>query len=220
MFPGGVLDKADYSSEWLTLFNTNVQRSSEPFSSLNTSPKRLPIYSAIPNSAIPGEVAFRICAIREMFEESGVILARAKSDVGIVADLLPGSFQPSVKWLPKDTLQYWRSKIHANAEEFLSFCRFATSQLFIKLMLYMFTCTFNVSISHKDMGKLYSTKLSLYCTCREFDCVPDIWSLIEWSNWLTPRNYHRRYDTVFYFCCPTQKPLTYPDITEVSLAEV
>ncbi|CAI8055882.1 Nucleoside diphosphate-linked moiety X motif 19 [Geodia barretti] len=45
--------------------------------------------------------------------------------------------------------------------------------------------------------------------CSELRCVPDIWSLLEWSDWLTPRNFHIRYDSVFYLCVlDTLPPIT------------
>ena len=122
-----MLDKADYSSEWLKLFQeATTQANPDPFSSLLPPSQswRLPMYQNFPTSSVvPGEVAFRICAIRELFEESGVLLARRKKDVAMVADLLPGSFQPAVKMLPWDTLNRWRVKIHNDSYEFASFCK-------------------------------------------------------------------------------------------------
>ena len=56
--------------------------------------------------------------------------------------------------------------------------------------------------------------------CRELHCLPDIWSLVEWSDWLTPRNLGRRYDTVFYLCCCETTPPINPDGTEVVDAQV
>ncbi len=35
--------------------------------------------------------------------------------------------------------------------------------------------------------------------------MPAIWSLIEWSNWLTPSNFGSRYDTVFYVVCSEER---------------
>jgi len=60
----------------------------------------------------------------------------------------------------------------------------------------------------------------LLCVAREIRCVPDIWSLIEWSNWLTPENISRRYDTIFYLCCLEGKPSPTFNPSEVSKAEV
>ena len=86
---------------------------------------RLPLYNTIPNDidCIQGEIAFRICAIREMFEEAGVLLARDTSDVDTVFDLLPGSFRPAVKLLPIPLREQWRERVHSNAEEFITMCR-------------------------------------------------------------------------------------------------
>jgi nucleoside diphosphate-linked moiety X motif protein 19 len=50
----------------------------------------------------------------------------------------------------------------------------------------------------------------------ELNCVPDVSSLIEWSNWLTPFNSPRRYDTIFYLACLNTKPPCFPDSSEVS----
>jgi len=58
------------------------------------------------------------------------------------------------------------------------------------------------------------------CIYRELHCVPDIWSLVEWSDWLTPRNLGRRYDTVFYLCCCETTPPISPDGTEVMDTQV
>ena len=62
--------------------------------------------------------------------------------------------------------------------------------------------------------------LHLKCQSRELECVPDIWSLIEWSDWLTPRNSKRRYDTVFYMTFVETKPPATPDGAEVMSATV
>jgi nucleoside diphosphate-linked moiety X motif protein 19 len=50
--------------------------------------------------------------------------------------------------------------------------------------------------------------------CEHFDAVPDVWSLVEWSNWLTPvmnqveapLKKPRRFDTMFFLCCLNNKP--------------
>ena len=50
--------------------------------------------------------------------------------------------------------------------------------------------------------------------------MPDIWSLIESSDWLTPRNYSRRFDTIFYTCYSEKKPESSPDQAEVTKTKV
>ena len=55
---------------------------------------------------------------------------------------------------------------------------------------------------------------------RELQCVPDVWSLVEWSNWLTPESLPRRYDTVFYLCCINERPTATPENEEIIRTEV
>uniref|UniRef100_K7G2E0 Nudix hydrolase 19 n=1 Tax=Pelodiscus sinensis TaxID=13735 RepID=K7G2E0_PELSI len=57
--------------------------------------------------------------------------------------------------------------------------------------------------------------------CRDLRCVPNIWALHEWGNWLTPvlraGRGGRRYDTAFYLCCLEERPLhTSQDEQEVT----
>jgi nucleoside diphosphate-linked moiety X motif protein 19 len=42
--------------------------------------------------------------------------------------------------------------------------------------------------------------------CRHFECYPDIWSLQEWSNWLTPNHFTKRFNTVFFLITIDQMP--------------
>ena len=70
------------------------------------------------------------------------------------------------------------------------------------------------------MIKLFVTSLFISVLFRELQCFPDVWSLIEWSDWLTPRNSKRRYDTVFYMCFVETKPSASPDGIEVKSAIV
>ena len=87
-------------------------------------PCRLPSYETIPPDApVPGEVAFRICAVREIFEEAGVLLVRDFSQVSGCLELLPGSFKPSVKQLPGEVLKDWMERVHNDAGEFVRMCR-------------------------------------------------------------------------------------------------
>lgn len=59
---------------------------------------------------IPSDVAFRICAIRETFEESGVLLWKSLlGDKNINVDM--------------DDIQTWRKEVYADASKFLTMCR-------------------------------------------------------------------------------------------------
>ena len=88
----------------------------------------MPLYNEVAGTPVKGEIAFRICAIRETFEEAGVLLARDWSDASRVVEFLPGTFSPSVKELPEAVREEWRERIHENAEEFLTMCRYEYMQ--------------------------------------------------------------------------------------------
>ena len=46
-------------------------------------------------------------------------------------------------------------------------------------------------------------------------CVPDVWSLSEWSNWKTPASLPRQYDTMFYTCFIDKEPAVHVDKQEI-----
>ena len=76
----------------------------------------------MPEGPILGEIALRICAIRELFEEAGVLLARESGRVADIVGCLPGTFPPAVKTLTSVEMNYWRERVHNDAEEFLNLC--------------------------------------------------------------------------------------------------
>lgn len=57
--------------------------------------------------------------------------------------------------------------------------------------------------------------------CLKLNQCPDIWSLYEWSNWLTPISVgHKRFDTIFYVCCLENIPKVIIDNREVTNLKV
>jgi len=83
--------QADFSRNWLDLYRSVDPTFINHFNSLcvkQDDSLRPPIFSPDENSTadIPKEVAYRICAIRETFEESGVLILRGPLNVGDNAD--------------------------------------------------------------------------------------------------------------------------------------
>ena len=123
---------ADSSPEWLPLFHRlsgeGTHAIGDPFHPIlalrktSHSRQRLPLYGEVPEGQVLGEVAFRICAIREVFEEAGILLARQAGEMAEVSKWLPGTFPPAVKTLESGELDHWRERVHNNAEEFLNLC--------------------------------------------------------------------------------------------------
>jgi len=52
--------------------------------------------------------------------------------------------------------------------------------------------------------------------CRHFGCYPDIWSLQEWSNWLTPSDYTKRFNTIFFLATLDQMPTVASSSNEIN----
>ena len=120
MFPGGVLDKADTSTEWLELYQQSfAQLGKSGFSTiLDMKGPRPPIFQKSHNG-MPSELALRICVIRETFEESGVLLL--KSFATSSSQLMSGC---------GTALQGWRERIHDDASKFLLMCRWVLGAIF------------------------------------------------------------------------------------------
>lgn len=173
---------SDFSAKWLSVFQklgAEIQqalfmRLSEGASSAAPmfSRERDPAFSTIPS-----EVAFRICAIRETFEESGVLLAlpvdqsRCQLNSFLVQN---ASASPSSLYTNVSVIKAWRQRVNNDPDEFLNMCL-------------------------------------------ELDLVPEIWSLYEWANWLTPARADpkwKRFDTAFFICCVDHKPEAVEDAAE------
>lgn len=176
VFPGGLVDPSDFSPEWLQLFA--AFRHLPQFGLATVKQLHLarpPIFATDRKqlgSPIPGDVAFRICAVRETFEESGVLLVVPSEEAG------PGK-GVSDRWDSR-LIAKWRSLVLENPQHFIRMCR-------------------------------------------ELECVPNIWALYEWGNWLTPlrgSGQQRRYDTAFYICCLQDIPDTLQDQKEIEHCKV
>lgn len=187
VFPGGLVDASDFSSEWQEVFQSFTKAPNYGIGVVKQpADTRPPIFAtdrAQLGSPIPGDVAFRICAVRETFEESGVLLAVPKHEESGIRvrtdDARDGDPQLSLTTLSglwdRDVLSKWRSLVIGNSANFIKMCK-------------------------------------------ELQCLPNIWALHEWGNWLTPAGKYskqRRYDTAFYICCLRDTPHTLHDDKEI-----
>lgn len=166
VFPGGVTSPSDADLKWHNLyssfgFDTNSFTSLSP----NTS-NRPQIFKFRPNE-LPKEVSLRITAIRETFEECGILLCKQSRE-----DKREDFGWAQYMNISENELYNWQTRVHNDAREF-------------------------------------------YTLCENFNCYPDLWSLYEWSNWLTPTVFSERYDTAFYLACVSTVPQTICEVKEI-----
>lgn len=180
VFPGGVIEPADADLKWREFF-ARFGLDSDTLASLIPRTVTRPQIFRPQQNELPREISLRITAIRETFEECGVLVCRRKDSAPttwaqhvsregnrVIADLFT-SFVSGITTaivlllVPDNELKVWRTKVHDNAAEFFKLCE-------------------------------------------RFECYPDLWTLREWSNWLTPTSLKRRYDTAFYLACMSTIP--------------
>jgi len=174
VFPGGVSSSADFSSGWLDYFQSHGFHKTDLEQIVLKEGTDRPFLLQGKEEIVARDIAFRLTAIRETFEESGILLHHCKnSKEGTLAH----NFQS------QDEIEVMRKRVHKDPEQMLN----------------------------------------LY---KELELVPDIWNLLEWSDWLTPVNLHeqgaRRFDTLFYLACLPELPHTIlenREITAVSWTE-
>ncbi|XP_066100151.1 acyl-coenzyme A diphosphatase NUDT19 isoform X1 [Saccopteryx bilineata] len=122
VFPGGVVDAADSSPDWLGLFAPHHR---PPYFGLSPAPfprTTFPVLwptgpdaAKLDRAALPDDIALRICAIRETFEEAGVLLLRPRTS--LAPELQPGRALPA-----PENVDDWRERVHRDPHHFLRLC--------------------------------------------------------------------------------------------------
>lgn len=121
-FPGGHIDLADFGAAWWKVFNecgfsrgelrkTFVKGDHVPRPPILVGPKILESESKAKDFLWP-EIALKIAAIRETFEETGILIARGKRDYG-------NESMPSYESLAAQVdLKDWQQRVHVDASVF------------------------------------------------------------------------------------------------------
>jgi nucleoside diphosphate-linked moiety X motif protein 19 len=193
VFPGGALSPVDSSPKWAELYKKvlpEIDLSKLEFMSKNAHIP--PIYesdSSVEASGLSKQVIFRLTAIRETFEEVGILLAKRAANVrsegkpsSESVDKSGLASAPNVEFdelRDRKNVTAWQKRIQKNPDEFLRLCE-------------------------------------------ELDCVPDLWALSEWSNWMTPTIFKAkaRFDVMFYMTVFSRMPTVVFDTHEVAGAQV
>ncbi|XP_053934749.1 acyl-coenzyme A diphosphatase NUDT19 isoform X2 [Cuculus canorus] len=108
VFPGGLAEPDDFSAEWLELLPPPPRCGLRAVKPPPPGCDRAPLFSAERGSALPGDVALRLCALREAFEEAGVLLS------------VP---ERGAEALPEAELREWRRRVREEPRGFLQLCR-------------------------------------------------------------------------------------------------
>lgn len=127
VFPGGLVDSSDFSSDWLEIFRSFSNTPSFGLRSVKQKAEtRPPIFATDRlqlGSPIPGEVAFRICALRETFEESGLLLVVPKSEENQLRKRIDEATVHAIHGMCPDEIKTWQSLVNQNPTNFIKMCR-------------------------------------------------------------------------------------------------
>lgn len=126
VFPGGLVDPSDFSGEWLDVFGEGPPLFG--LRGVRQAPEtRPPIFATDRvklGSPIPGEVAFRICALRETFEESGVLIAVPQEEGPRSTHLCSAHQVPDeVPDICRSELSRWRTLVNEDPSNFVRMCK-------------------------------------------------------------------------------------------------
>ena len=115
VFPGGVISHADFDPRWHDLFKKVTGQGLFNPGSLfvDRNYKTEMFHVERPQSLLPPQIAFRLCAIRETFEECGILLVTKKS---VSKALVTAETKYTLN------LANWRRRVNKDAGQLLELC--------------------------------------------------------------------------------------------------
>lgn len=105
VFPGGVIENSDFSQEWLEVFEKCGYSSEDLYRDFRSNGPLPEMYTNKPIKSLLPEVGFRISAIRETFEECGLLLSSHQQ--GTI--------------LRQPDMREWQEAVHKDSLKFLKF---------------------------------------------------------------------------------------------------
>ena len=205
VFPGGAIAASDFSDGWADLFKSvhpfltvhDHNKAADEVTRLRTRDEpttvRPPILTADYGFRLANDIAFRICAIRETFEETGILICKLFNSVSghpnnttdnDVAHHMQVSTGLASAASPDPALSDWRTKVMRDDSQFLLMCQ-----------------TLNIV---PDIWALYE------------------WSdwLTPARLAIQDNPAKRRYDTMFYICCLSEQLVAEHDGQEIDATQV
>ena len=115
VFPGGVVHPADADLKWHNLFST-FGYDSNSFDALTPNTILRPQIFKTRSNELPREISLRITAIREAFEECGILICKNSRESAVHSD-----WTEHIE-IPDNELHSWQTKVHNDATEFYALC--------------------------------------------------------------------------------------------------
>lgn len=120
VFPGGTFSAADSVKEWVTLFtNFGVNPSLFPNSIRINNAPNFPILDN-KQEELPRWLSLRITAIRETFEECGILLCKKNQ---VDEHTSKEDHSTSTSHFEIDNIDSWRSKVLSDPFQFIALCK-------------------------------------------------------------------------------------------------
>ncbi|XP_052897004.1 acyl-coenzyme A diphosphatase NUDT19-like [Anopheles moucheti] len=198
VFPGGAFDKQDSALAWDSLLSASI---TQPLTKV--SGPRSFIFEADSQQQLDRNISLRLCAIRETFEELGILLATR------VEENHRAGYGTVVKCNSVD-IAAWQKHVHDGVKQFRELC----SRMKVVpdvLNLYEWSTWITPTILHK---KRFETAFFLIA----LDALPDVLpesNEVEEYFWDTPRNLLEAHNTDRIWLTPPQayelKRLSYVD---------
>lgn len=115
VFPGGALEPADAARDWLKLYE-RFGFPGQSFAQLDRKENKVPLFKTPGVDQIPRYLSLRIGAIRETFEECGILICRSHH--------LKYQERPA-RWatfIGGPEIKKWQNRVHDDPNQFIEMC--------------------------------------------------------------------------------------------------
>nr|XP_050046467.2 acyl-coenzyme A diphosphatase NUDT19-like isoform X1 [Dermacentor andersoni] len=219
VYPGGLCEPCDFSSDWWEVFaavgatkeallRDVCNRAKGPRPPMITKPMTLSHNQLSSEDHLPGDLAYRISAIRETFEETGVLLLTQAAPVrgeAVLAECLSEGVDTTL----------WRQRLREDPVNLLRMCRENRLCPNVWALHEWWDWLTPISVGHRR----YDTMFYICCMDKQPQVVLDQSEVIT-LKWCTPEGMLQDYSTGAVFLAPPQVYETSRLLNMTSFAEL
>ncbi|XP_070382538.1 acyl-coenzyme A diphosphatase NUDT19-like isoform X1 [Dermacentor albipictus] len=219
VYPGGLCEQCDFSSDWWEVFaavgatkeallRDVCNRAKGPRPPMITKPMTLSHNQLSSEDYLPGDLAYRISAIRETFEETGVLLLTQAAPVrgeAVLAECLTEGVDTTL----------WRQRLREDPVNLLRMCRENRLCPNVWALHEWWDWLTPISVGHRR----YDTMFYICCMDKQPQVVLDQSEVIT-LKWCTPEGMLHDYSTGAVFLAPPQVYETSRLLNITSFAEL